>query len=136
LKITCGVALINHLNETLIAHVTNSFDIWSIPKGLVDGNERYIDTAFREFKEETGIDISHLPLYFTGHYKYNNKNKSLIGFYSFLPKGEYIDVSKFKCHSFVKGGFPEVDSFKWLNKNDVNILHHTQQELLKDIGWI
>jgi predicted NUDIX family NTP pyrophosphohydrolase len=28
---------------------------WSIPKGLVEGNEDLLDTAKREFEEETGI---------------------------------------------------------------------------------
>ena len=30
---------------------------WSIPKGLVEKEEELLNTAIREFKEETGIDI-------------------------------------------------------------------------------
>lgn len=30
---------------------------WSIPKGLIDGNETALDAAKREFKEETGFEV-------------------------------------------------------------------------------
>ena len=33
------------------------YDVWSIPKGLPEKNESPLDTAKREFREETGFEI-------------------------------------------------------------------------------
>ena len=39
----------------LIKHVNSGH--WSFPKGHVEGNETELETAQREIKEETGIDV-------------------------------------------------------------------------------
>lgn len=39
----------------LIKHVNSGH--WSFPKGHVEGNETEVETATREIKEETGIDV-------------------------------------------------------------------------------
>lgn len=39
----------------LIKHVNSGH--WSFPKGHVEGDETEIETALREIKEETGIDV-------------------------------------------------------------------------------
>ncbi|NLZ46755.1 MAG: NUDIX domain-containing protein [Clostridiales bacterium] len=39
----------------LIKHINSGH--WSFPKGHVEGNETEIETAIREIKEETGIDV-------------------------------------------------------------------------------
>jgi 8-oxo-dGTP pyrophosphatase MutT (NUDIX family) len=136
MKITCGIALINHKNQILVGHVTKQpYNIWSIPKGLIKKKETYKQTALREFKEETNIDLSSMNLNKIGEYSYNKK-KVLIGFYARLPKELYIDVFEFKCYSMVNRyeiPFPEIDAFTWLDIKDIHILHHTQQELIKDI---
>jgi predicted NUDIX family NTP pyrophosphohydrolase len=33
------------------------YGVWSIPKGLPDAHENHLDTAKREFKEETGFEV-------------------------------------------------------------------------------
>jgi predicted NUDIX family NTP pyrophosphohydrolase len=45
--------------------------VWSIPKGEVDADENLLQTALREFEEETGIkpEGAYLPL---GHIKQKN----------------------------------------------------------------
>lgn len=57
---SCG-AIIFYLGENkpkilLIKH--NQGGHWSFPKGHVEENETEIQTAMREIKEETGIDVS------------------------------------------------------------------------------
>ena len=54
----CGIFLINNKKEIVLGHATNapSF-IWSIPKGIIEKGESYLDAAIRETYEETNIKI-------------------------------------------------------------------------------
>jgi predicted NUDIX family NTP pyrophosphohydrolase len=63
---SAGILLFRFRNEKLevmLVHPggpfwTNKDDgVWSIPKGLPEGNENPLDTARREFKEETGFEV-------------------------------------------------------------------------------
>lgn len=60
----------NHTLEVLLAHPGGPFfkskdaGYWSIPKGEIDNGEELLDTAIREFHEETGLVSSepYIPL--------------------------------------------------------------------------
>jgi predicted NUDIX family NTP pyrophosphohydrolase len=61
-----GILLFRFRNEKLevmLVHPGGPFwankddGVWSIPKGLPEGNESPLDTARREFKEETGFEV-------------------------------------------------------------------------------
>lgn len=54
-KIGCGVAVI--CNDEILL-VKNDRGNWGIPKGGLEPGESYKQCAFRELKEETGIDIN------------------------------------------------------------------------------
>lgn len=51
---SCGAAII-HDGKLLLEYQTN--DHWSFPKGHVEPGETEVETALREVKEETGLDI-------------------------------------------------------------------------------
>lgn len=52
---SCGAVIFNDMNEVLlIKHIKGH---WSFPKGHVEGNEQEIETALREIKEETNLDV-------------------------------------------------------------------------------
>lgn len=59
---SCGALIIDKSDASykilLIQHKTGH---WSFPKGHVEANETEHETASREVKEETGIDIDFLP---------------------------------------------------------------------------
>lgn len=71
--------------EVLLAHPGGPFnrenDIhsWSLIKGLRNGNEKIIDTAKREFNEETGLTVNDNLKYLCSHKV--NRNKLVIMFY-------------------------------------------------------
>lgn len=50
----CGAVIIDH-DSALLIYQNNGF--WGFPKGHVEPNESEIETALREVKEETGLDI-------------------------------------------------------------------------------
>jgi ADP-ribose pyrophosphatase YjhB (NUDIX family) len=41
----------------ILLHCRNDNDLWSIPGGAMEVGERIADTAVREVKEETGLDV-------------------------------------------------------------------------------
>lgn len=91
---------------------------WSIPKGEV-GQEKTIEAAIREFKEETGFSISKDKLEFLGSKKQSN-NKLVIIF----STNHNFDASKAISNTFEKEWpkgsgiireFPEMDQAKWFD---------------------
>lgn len=63
---SAGILLFKFRNEKLevmLVHPGGPFwankddGVWSIPKGLPEDNENPLDTARREFKEETGFEV-------------------------------------------------------------------------------
>ena len=51
--ITAGGIIINEYKEVVI--VNQNHDSWSLPKGHVEDNETFLETAKREIYEETGL---------------------------------------------------------------------------------
>ena len=63
---SAGILLFRFRNarlEVMLVHPGGPFwakkddGVWSIPKGLTEDNENPLDTARREFKEETGFEV-------------------------------------------------------------------------------
>ena len=55
---SCGAILYRYLGVDLyILMIQMNIGHWSFPKGHMEGNETEIETAIREVKEETNIDI-------------------------------------------------------------------------------
>jgi 8-oxo-dGTP pyrophosphatase MutT (NUDIX family) len=147
--IAAGIFLVNKNNEVLICHPTNHpQNVWSIPKGKVENEEMKIDAAIRETYEETNIDLTHANSFIPLEVQtYSHKKKSLYGFVVLEKKNPNIDFDSFnlKCNSNVpkaRGGFPEMDDYKWVTLDEArSLIHETQvasidtiQKLLKQHG--
>jgi len=52
---SCGCIVINDKNEVLLVHHNSGH--WDLPKGHVEEGETEVQTAKREVKEETNIDV-------------------------------------------------------------------------------
>lgn len=94
---------------------------WTIPKGLPLPGEQLIETAIREFKEETGISSSS-PYTNLGFIK--QKGGKLVHGWAF--EGSWDPQSGIKCNTFeiewppksgIKKEFPEIDKALWLPLN-------------------
>lgn len=92
---------------------------WSIPKGLPNDNEELLQTAQREFHEETGLS-SHPPFEPLGSVQ--QKAGKIVHAWGFL--GEWDPATGITCNTFKlewppRSGkfqeFPEQDKAEWMN---------------------
>ena len=127
-KQSAGILLFrftNNILEVFLVHPGGPFfikkdsGVWSIPKGEFTSEEMPLDAAKREFKEETGMDISgtdFIPLS-----PIEQKNNKTV--YAWALKGD-LDATKVKSNDFelewppksgLKQSFPEIDKGQWFD---------------------
>jgi 8-oxo-dGTP pyrophosphatase MutT (NUDIX family) len=138
MKTSCGIFLIDKNNKILMVHSTNSrWNVWGIPKGEPEPNETSLETAKREFLEETNVDISKLindcdfEYVYLGEQIYKSRQKVLHGHLYKFQKD--LSGLEFKCTSLIREStLPEVDKFKWTDVTEsLKWLHDAQTVLLE-----
>lgn len=112
---------------------------WTIPKGLPEMGEELLQTAIREFREETGI-ISAPPYLPLGEVK--QKGGKTVHAWAF--EGEWEESSGIQCNSFrmewpLKSGkyqsFPEVDQAAWMDsKTALRKINEAQQAFIRKLS--
>ena len=94
---------------------------WTLSKGEVNNGEKVLETAKREFIEETNLNLT-APIDYLGTKKISRK-KLAIMFYT----NSDFELSNCKSNTFElefpKGSgniksFPEMDKYEWMNLND------------------
>lgn len=81
---------------------------WGFPKGHVEKGEKYLDTATRELREETGIKKIRLiknKILLRDFYSYNNSNSKIIKTVDYFIAESLIET--------VKIDNKEIVNFKW-----------------------
>ena len=139
--ISSGLFLVNKNDKLLICHPTKHKPTsWSIPKGKVDEGETMLEAAIRETYEESNILIPkdakfiELPMV-----EYKHQKKSLCSFLVLQTQNQIIDWDSFilKCNANVpieKGGYPEMDDYKWVDLDEAKtLLHETQSFSIDEI---
>ena len=58
-----GVVIFRGKILLLYKNYKNKYEGWVLPKGTVEEGEEYKDTALREVKEETGLEITNIVSY-------------------------------------------------------------------------
>lgn len=143
---TAGIFILNNNLELLLAHPTHHPDtFWSITKGKIEEGERVIDAAIRETMEECNVDFNVVRvLKYTAlqPVTFKNKKKRLNALLILASENVQINFDTFdlKCNTFVekeKGGFPEMDGFKWVTIDVAKTLvHESQVKCLLEIETI
>lgn len=124
---SCGTIIIENNKVLLIQQTDNA---WGFPKGHVENNETEQETAIRETKEETNLDVEIISnkKYIT-NYKINNEIDKEVIF--FLAK---------KTSDKIKKQDEEIKNIKWVDLNqafDIITYENTKdlyKEVLKDIN--
>ena len=116
---SCGCIIIDN-EKILLVKQTKGF--WSFPKGHMESGETELQTAIREVKEETNIDV--IP----------DENKRYVEEYM-MENGNKKQVVYFvarKTSADVKAQESEIADIKWLNFKDAyeTISYDNMKELI------
>lgn len=133
-----GLFLVNKDNKILVGHPTNHDpNFWSIPKGKIDEGETPLQAAIRETYEESNVKLFQDLHDFVelGKQVYKHKKKEITLFAHFeTDSARWDERLNIACNSNVpeeRGGFPEMDAFKWVTLDEAeDILHDTQVKML------
>lgn len=125
-KISCGV-IIRDNDRMLVARPTNHKE-WNIPKGIKNENEPHMEAAFRETKEETGIDLYDyldllsLKVDYLGEFAYYS-GKRLVLYDIVFDTEDLPAIEDMQCDSMFFNGKlgiyqPELSKFKYIPIED------------------
>lgn len=120
---SCGCIVLNDKNQVLLIH--HNAGHWGLPKGHVEEGETEVETAIREVKEETNIDVE-----VNTSYRYS---------LSYSPKEDVMkDVIFFLANNTtnnIKEQIEEVQEVKWFEFDDaINIItYDNSRELLRKV---
>jgi len=111
--------------EVFIAHMGGPFwarkqaAAWSIPKGLLDGDEQRLAAARREFNEEIGTAAPDVPYADLGVFRYASGKLVHV----FAGDGTGFEIDELRSNTFEiewpprsgrRVAFPEVDEARWV----------------------
>lgn len=119
---SCGCIII-HENKVLL--VQHNEGHWGFPKGHMEENETEVQTAIREVKEETNIDVlvQENRRYVSEYYPKEDTFKQVVFFLATCKTKE------------LKKQEAEIKSIEWLSFEDALKIvdHHDSKELLKQV---
>ena len=120
---SCGAIIFDN-EKVLILQQTAGH--WGFPKGHVEAGESEIETAKREIKEETNLDVEIIV-----KYRYSEKYSPLEG-----VEKEVVYFLAHKTGGEVKAQEGEVQQIEWLDYNEAieRLTFENSKELLK-IAW-
>jgi tRNA nucleotidyltransferase (CCA-adding enzyme) len=118
---SCGCIIIKDNKVLLIK--SNASGVWGFPKGHVEGNENEQETALREVKEETNLDVEicSSKRYTQKYIVCKNTEKEVVYFIAKLIGGEE------------KPQVEEIEQLKWMNYEEAvkTITFKNTREILK-----
>lgn len=102
-QVGIGVMILDDKNEVLLGLRAGSHGAgeWSFPGGHLEFGDTIFETAAREVKEETDLDISQFDLISVGdemrYIKTDNKHYVNLGILGHYSGGEVINMEPHKC---------------------------------------
>lgn len=141
-----GIFILRKDRKLLICHPTHhAVDFYSIPKGKIEDGETALEAAIRETFEETNIQLAKTTDFHVHTLEsvgYSSGKKTLHPFLFIEDSRSRFDWenTEIKCNSNVpieRGGFPEMDGYRWVGLDEAEpLLHETQVACLGPINEI
>lgn len=128
---SAGIAII-YGNKILLAKPTGNKDkMWGIPKGKVEKDESYLQTAIRETEEEIGVQINPMLLFKKDFYTIQYRNRKTNDVYKEL----YYYILKIDSLEEI-GLDSEIISSDKLNKREIEQAYFmTYDEAKEKVFW-
>ena len=136
--VSSGFVVLNKKGEVLLGKTDNRPPYnFTVFKGQQEEGETLIDTAIRELKEETGIDVAsddrlnkNISTNFIYMYRLSHKDVYL---FSLEDSEGALDEFEFKCDSFYgESHLPEICGYKWVSISQLNdYIFPSQRGLVK-----
>eukprot|EP01006_Ploeotia_vitrea_P055676 TRINITY_DN68022_c6_g1_i5.p1 TRINITY_DN68022_c6_g1~~TRINITY_DN68022_c6_g1_i5.p1 ORF type:complete len:170 (+),score=16.35 TRINITY_DN68022_c6_g1_i5:56-565(+) len=108
---------------------------WTVIKGGADPGETPLQTALREFTEETSVSLS---VEEPGDIKaqYTLPNGKVVSLFFYEDEGQLLaEVDKMKCTSMLADGQPEIDAHKFFSLEEAKQVCLWNQEHLFCEPW-
>lgn len=131
-----GLFILRKDKKLLICHPTNHApNFYSIPKGKIEEGESKFEAGLRETYEESNLDLKgtlDFLVYEMDSVGYKSGKKTLhpFLFVEILNSNFSWETTEIKCNSNVpieRGGFPEMDGYRWVTLEEArDLLHETQ----------
>ncbi|MBE5806194.1 MAG: NUDIX domain-containing protein [Clostridiales bacterium] len=120
---SCGAIVLNGSEILVIQQLEGH---WGFPKGHVEGNETEVETAIREIKEETNLDVV-----IKENFRYVERYSPKEG-----VEKEVVYFVAEKIGGNEKVQAEELQNFKWLNYEDAmkKLTYKNSKETLKN-AW-
>ena len=118
--------------EVFIVHPGGPFfakkddGVWSLPKGLIEGDDKPLTTAKREFREETSLAVPKGEYHELGEVIYPRRDKKIV---AWAVEGD-LDASQLRSNTFEvewpprsgkKQSFPEIDRGGWFSLREASV---------------
>lgn len=99
------------------------YDDWSLPKGKPEPGEEIAETAWREIREELGVDVDFGDFAGTTHYLLRDGRSKVVLFWHMIKRG---GESTFKPNR-------EIDAVEWLSAKEAikKLTHDVEKELMR-----
>lgn len=147
MKKTSAGIIITDARYILVGHATgkpirHGYDIFKGSRQ--SAQEKWIDAALRELKEESGIVLSRDGLQDFGKFKYTDKKNLRLFVYRSLNVKKEFDPSRLVCTETLEDGRPEMDGFRiialpkvhlFLYRSLSPIVFNIVSQLPKGIYW-
>ena len=120
---SCGCIVINEKNEILL--VRHNKGHWGFPKGHIEKGETEVETAIREVKEETNIDVKvNEKFRYSENYITDNNSMKEVVYFLATNKNNQKEAQQ-----------EEVSEVKWFNYEDAikTITYDNSKEILKQL---
>lgn len=114
------VVIYNELEQFLLLQRADDPDFWQSVTGGIDHDELSIETAYRELKEETGIDAKALGIEIHAHHKTNRYQIRPQWLHRYEPgvtlNTEYVFSVQVPSNTPIQLAKEEHTDFVWLDK--------------------
>lgn len=126
IEVTAGAVVYRQQNgeiQYLLLESTNKGNFWGFPKGHVEGNETLEETAHREIKEETSLDLP-IDTSFNVYTEYdlpNGNHKQMTLYTAEVPEPESLHLQT-----------EEIENAGWFNYDEARqrLTYNNLKELL------